>query len=357
MKVLQIINNLDIGGAEILLKNYISSNDDISIKNDVCLLNVSNTFILDQLKEKNINIFNLKLNNKYSAVKAIKEIKSIISQNNYDCVHVHLFPCQYYGAKLSDEFKDIHFIFTEHSTFNKRRNIKCLYPIEKWSYSKYEKIICISRMTAASLESWMPSVKSKLSVVYGGIIINDISRNEKPFYDAVLVGSLRGKEKGADIFIKSIKAIENSINKVAIVGDGILKGQLISLRDDLKLTNKIDFIGNTGNVYKYLSNSKMFVLPSRWEGFGLAILEAMSAHLPIIASDIGGIPEIITNGKDGILVPADDIKAFSQSMLYVLNNKNKAMVIGENAYNTVANKFSIEAYTYSLNKLYKDLMK
>jgi len=357
IKVLQIINNLDIGGAETILKNYVLNNDDRDIQNDLCLLVGSDTFILNQLKEKNIKIYKLDLKSKYSMFEAMKQLRDIISKGHYDCVHVHLFPGQYYGAKLAKEFKNVHFVFTEHSTFNKRREIKALYPVEKWSYNSFEKVICVSAMTCRSLADWMPSIKPKLNVVYGGIVINEIHKKKEPLYDAVLVGSLRGNEKGVDIFIKAIKMIEGHISRVAIVGDGVLRDELVSLRDSLALTDKIDFVGNVDNVNDYLSDSKMFVLPSRWEGFGLAILEAMAARMPVIASNVGGIPEIIEDGRDGILVPVEDVEALSKNILRVLKNEYEAAALAENANKKVHERFSIEAHVKRLNNLYKSLMK
>ena len=201
----------------------------------------------------------------------------------------------------------------------------------------------------------MPSIKPKVKVVYGGSVIKDIQKKREPFYDAVLVGSLRGNEKGVDIFIKAIKAIEDSVSHVDIVGDGVMKKEFIALRDSLGLQDKIEFTGNVDNVNEYLSNSRMFVLPSRWEGFGLAILEAMAARVPVVASNVGGIPEIVTDGKDGILVPPEDALALGKSMLYVLSNEDMAVQLAENAYKTVTEKFSIEAYGERLNSLYKEL--
>jgi len=355
MKVLQIINNLDIGGAETLLKNYVLNNGDTDIENHICILEGSDTFILDELQKNGIKVMRLGLPSKYSLFKAMKGLREIIAQGDYDCVHVHLFPGQYYGAKLAGEFKNIHFVFTEHSTYNKRRDMKILYPIERWSYGKYENVLCISRTTAKSLYAWMPSIKPIVRVVYGGIVIREIQKKREPFYDAVLVGSLRGKEKGVDIFIKAIKAIEDHVSNVAIVGDGVMKKELMELRDSLGLKDKIEFTGNVDNVNEYLSNSKMFVLPSRWEGFGLAILEAMAARVTVVASNVGGIPEIVTDGKDGILVPPEDAIALGKSMLYMLNNEDMAAQLAENAYETVTEKFSIEAYAERLNALYKEL--
>lgn len=355
MKILQVINNLDIGGAETLLKNYVLKNSDAGIENHVCTLQGGSTFILDELERNNIKLFRLGLKNKYMAITALRGLRKIIAGEGYDCVHFHLFPGQYYGAKLSGEFKNIRFLFTEHSTYNKRREIKLLYPIEKWSYESYESVLCISKTTADALAAWMPQIKPKIKVVHGGIVIEPVERNKNPFYDAVFVGSLRGNEKGADIFIKAVKEIEKRISHAVIVGDGIMREELTNLRDSLGLREKIEFAGNVSNVNRYLADAKIFALPSRWEGFGLAILEAMAAKTPVVAANVGGIPEIITDGMDGILVPPEDPPALAKSMLYLLNNSDIAEQLAENAYRTVTGKFSIETYSKKLNAVYKGL--
>lgn len=358
MKILQVINNLDIGGAETLLKNYLLTNGDKDIENDICLLGGGNTFIVDQLKQKDIQVFNLGLKNKYNFRQAIKGIADIIKEYKYDCVHIHLFPGQYYGAILAKKFNSLPFIFTEHSTFNKRRDIKLFYPIEKWSYKYYKKLFCISEMTKRALVHWMPSLANKTEVLHGGIPIrNSKGENEEKVYDLVLVGSLRGPEKGVDIYIKAIKQVEDQITKAVVVGDGVLKDELIDLRNSLGLENKIEFVGNRDDVNSFLQRSRMFVLPSRWEGFGLAIVEAMANKLPVIATNTGGIPEIITDGYDGLLVKKEDVNDLSEKIAYLLVNKERAKELAENAYNTALNKFSIEVYTEKMNSYYKEICK
>jgi len=77
--------------------------------------------------------------------------------------------------------------------------------------------------------------------------------------------------------------------------------------------------------------------------------------VPVIASNIGGIPEIITDGKDGILVPVEDIQELSKSMLEIMGNDEKAFKMAENAYKTVVEKFSIQVFVKNLNSLYREL--
>lgn len=355
MKVLQVINNMDIGGAETLLKNYIINNKDQSIKNSICILQGKKSFILDGIRDHNIRVYNLKLKNKYMFVKALVGLNSIIRKNNYDVVHMHLFPGQYYGAILKIINKKVKFIFTEHSDSNSRRNKKIFYLFEKLSYSMYDKILCISKMTKKSLIKFIPTLEEKCEVVYGGINKASI-RSNNTIYDVILVGSLRSNVKGVDVLLKAINLIPDKVNKACIVGDGILMDELVSLRDSLGLNKVVEFVGNQKDVNSYLSKSKVFVLPSRWEGFGLAIIEAMAQKIPVIASEVGGIPEVITNMQDGVLVKSEDYVQLSKEIEKLLIDEDLRSYLTTNAYNKMEQCFSIDVYVDKLNYIYKTLV-
>lgn len=355
MKVLQVINNMDIGGAETLLKNYVISNKDQSVKNSICILQGKKSFILDGIREHNIKVYNLGLKNKYMFIKALVGLNNIIRKNNYDVVHIHLFPGQYYGAILKILNKKVKFIFTEHSDSNSRRNKKIFYLFEKSSYSVYDKILCISKMTKKSLVRFIPKLEEKCEVVYGGIKKTSIYNNNK-IYDIILVGSLRSNVKGVDVLLKAINLIQDKVNKVCIVGDGVLMNELVSLRDSLGLNQVVEFVGNQKDVNSYLSKSKIFVLPSRWEGFGLAIIEAMAQKIPVIASEVGGIPEIITNMENGILVKSEDYVQLSKEIEKLLKDEELRRYLTKNAYNKMETCFSIDVYVDKLNYIYKTLV-
>ena len=354
MKILQVINNLDVGGAETLLKNYVLNNNEKGIDNHLCTLVSSRSFIVNELQKNNIRYYDLQLKNKYLITSAIKKLNEIIKQNQYDIVHMHLFPAQYYAYFLKKKNKHVKFIFTEHSEFNSRRNKKIFYPLEKKSYLTYDNILCISKTTKNALNNYIPILHNKTKVLYGGIISPKVKSQEK-MYDLILVGSLRSEVKGVDIYLNAIKLLGNKVNKALVLGDGVLKEELINLRDKLGLKEKVQFLGNVKDVNKYLSKSKVFCLPSRWEGFGLAIIEAMSNGLPVVASKVGGIPEVITDGQDGVLVNVEDYKTFSKEISELLENEEKRINLGINAMKTAKDKFSINSYVNRLNNFYKSI--
>ncbi|WP_434643716.1 glycosyltransferase family 4 protein [Thermoanaerobacterium thermosaccharolyticum] len=356
MRILHVIDSLNIGGAETLVTNYLLHTKDIKeINNGLCVLYDDKTFLTQRLIDNNVKIYNLRLTKKYD-LKAIPKLVKLINENNYDIIHVHLFPAQYFCAIASLFTKGKKYVFTEHNDYNKRRDKIIFKIIEKFTYARYTKIICISKSVKDSLLRWLPHLIDKVEIIYNGIPLltpKNISGNYD--YDIILIGSLRDKQKGVDVLLKAVKIIENEINKVAIVGDGKLKNDLINLRDKLGLRNKIEFLGFRENIDSLLEKSKIFVLPSRWEGFGLVIVEAMSKAKPIIASNVGGIPEIIKNGKTGILVEPENELELANAIEKLLNNTEYAEYLGKNAYNDAINRFSIETYVKNLRKLYMSL--
>ncbi|SHF51684.1 Glycosyltransferase involved in cell wall bisynthesis [Caldanaerobius fijiensis DSM 17918] len=356
MKILHVIDSLNIGGAENLLVNYLLyTKKNSEIHNDLCILYDSKTFLYHKLLDRNINIFDLNLKNKYDLRVIFKLIK-LINKNKYDIVHVHLFPAQYFCAIASLFTKKVEYVFTEHSSFNRRRKYKVFKLFDNLSYLMYKKIICVSEMAKNDLVKWIPSLSNKALVIYNGIPIEKIVERQK-IYDILLVGSLRSNVKGVDILLKSLKLIEDKITKVAIAGDGILKDDLIKLRNALKLDDKVDFLGNRRDIDILLEQTKIFVLPSRWEGLPISLLEAMSKAKPIIASNVGGIPELIRDGESGILVEPENELELANAIEKLLNDTEYAEYLGKNAYKDAINRFSIEVYINNLTTLYKSLIK
>ncbi|WP_038068375.1 glycosyltransferase family 4 protein [Thermoanaerobacterium aotearoense] len=359
MKILHIINSLNIGGAETLITNYLiyAKNNIKTDINDLCILYDSDTFLYDRLFRNGITIYNLRLKHKYD-IGAIFKLIRLINEEKYDIVHVHLFPALYFCSIASYFTKKINYIFTEHSNYNSRRKYIIFKSIDYFFYRKYRKIICVSDNVKNELIKWLPSLNERSVVIYNGILEKrgEISFIEKNFeYDILFVGSLRSNVKGADILLMALRHIMNKFDKAVIVGDGKLKNDLINLRNKLGLKNKVEFLGFREDIETILEKSKVFVLPSRWEGFGLVIVEAMSKGKPIIASNVGGIPEIIKNGKTGILVEPGNELELANAIEKLLNNKKYAAYLGENAYNDAINRFSIETYVKNLRKLYMSL--
>ena len=362
IKVLEVINSLKIGGAELLLRNFVieaKKNNQYTV--DVCTLYATNDAKnIEEIKKKNVRIWTLDLKNKYNIFSVIK-IRNIIQREKYDIIHVHLFPASAIVA-LSSLFlkKSIVYLFTIHSTFNRRRSIKIFKIIDGLIYHRYVKIICISKQVQNSLIKWVPKIKEKIEIIPNGIPMNSKS-NDNPLmkkYDVLFVGRLV-QQKGIIFLLEAVSILQKKYKKiirVAVVGDGPLKKELIKVCEELKIKDSVEFLGFQRDVDQIMRSSRILVLPSRWEGFGLVLLEAMKNKLPIIATNVGGIPEIITDGHEGILVPKENPKILANSINRLLENSKLRNQFIQNAYKKVQNHYSIEKYTHNMFNLYSKMM-
>jgi glycosyltransferase involved in cell wall biosynthesis len=355
MKVLHVINSLGIGGAESLLVNYlISAKDESHVENDVCVLYDSEAFLYKRAVAHGIKIFNLHSKRKYSICPTLRLIW-LIRRNSYGIVHVHLFPSLYYCSLASLFTPKVRYIYTEHSISNRRRKHKIISFLDRLSYRAYKKIICVSEAVKVNLIEWMPYVTGKTTVIYNGIPIEKIKEQEKK-YDLILVGSMNSNVKGVDIFLKALCMVKDHISKAAIAGDGKLKIELMELRNHIGLREKVDFLGNRGDINSLLEQSRIFVQPSRREGLPTALLEAMAKAMPVISTNIGGIPEAIENGKNGIIIRAEAVEELAIAILKLLTDRDLVQRLGEKAQAEVISRFSIEIYKNRLIKEYEKLL-
>jgi glycosyltransferase involved in cell wall biosynthesis len=122
------------------------------------------------------------------------------------------------------------------------------------------------------------------------------------------------------------------------------------------LENTIIFTGFRRDIPELLSLFDVFVLPSLWEGLPSSILEAMAMKKPVIASSVGGIPEVVKHEETGVLIPPQDSKALADAIIFLLNNPDIAVKIGQAGYNRVQDFFSIESVVARIESVYARLI-
>lgn len=155
-------------------------------------------------------------------------------------------------------------------------------------------------------------------------------------------------EKGYDKFIKSLSIVRKSIPhfKALIIGSGPEKGYLLNLIESLNLNKYIQIIENETNVIKYLVNSKVFIVTSSTESFGLAMLESLSVGVPIVSFDAGvGPKSLLINNYNGFLVAHGDVELLSENILKILN-------LNETEWNILSVNAKKSSENYNINKIY-----
>ena len=151
-------------------------------------------------------------------------------------------------------------------------------------------------------------------------------------------------EKGHEYLLQAmLEVIQKSPNaKAGICGSGPLQDFLASLIDRNNLGGHVKLLGKWDEIPDLLAAADIFVLPSRWEGLPMALLEGMMASLPVIATRVEGVEEVIMDGRQGLLVPLEDPNTLAQAILQLLNDPEKRAVMGSAARNRVFEGYTTE---------------
>lgn len=380
IKVLHIITRLILGGAQqntlITVKNLEVLDKDYSISlisgpetgAEGSLVEEAKTtknFIIIPELVRNINI-------RKDIISFIK-IYRIIKNGNFDIVHTHSSKAGILGrwaAKLAGVRIVVH---TVHGWgFNPFQNalIRSFYILlEKLTINATTKMIAVSNSTISKGLKNNIGKRNIYSLIYSGI---ELARFKRANNRALLLKEFSIPEN--TILIGTVTRLSNQkapldlvkccfeINKekpdvnFLVIGDGPLKKEVIDLAEELGIKDKMFFTGLRKDINNLLELLDIFILSSRWEGLPRVILQAMAKQLPIVATNVDGNSEAITNNLNGILVPVTDYKALAEKAVFLLNNPEIAEKMGQANLNIIE-KFSAKKMLIDIDKLYKELLK
>ena len=220
---------------------------------------------------------------------------------------------------------------------------KCLSPLT-------DKIVCISEAEKVSAERERIANDGKLELIPNGIDVEAVKcavpkrRTDFGIADDAFVVGMIGRispQKAPDIFIKSAKLIHDNIKNSAfiIVGDGEEREEVecFARENDLNLI----ITGWTDEPYSYLKMFDVAVLLSRWEGFGLAVVEYMAAEKNVVATRTDAIPTLIDDGVDGLLVEVDNPEDVKEKVMWLYNHPNEAKAMRDKALQKVIKRYDI----------------
>jgi len=314
IKVIQIIDQPSGGGAEKICRNI----SRLLIEREI------NTNIIYFKNPKNINLekFEKVYSGKLGYFGFIFFIRKIIKEETNKkytkvIVQSHLTKSLYFTPLTTLKFK-CKKIFVEHNTNYRRRRFVFLKYIERYIYTKYDKIICVSNATLSSLKNWLKkdNIIERMLVVYNGLNLQLIKKEKSRYSDKyrfVSIGSLT-HQKGFDISIQALARLKFKNWHYKILGEGPEKSKLKELVNKLNLSDKITFTGYQDKIDNYMIESDIMIIPSRWEGFGLVAIEGLSYGMPIVVSDVPGINEIVQNSEVCILYKPEDLSHLALSI-------------------------------------------
>ncbi len=299
----------------------------------------------------------------------MKKVKDLIRKINPDIVNAHYASgyatlarlVGFHPTLLSVWGSDV-YAFPNKSFLHKQLVVKNL----KFA----DRIASTSLAMAEQINSLLPIKSNDIAITPFGVEFCKFENIEyKKDSNEIIIGTIKGLENqyGIDILIKSFALLNKKLLKhnsqkkifLEIVGAGSKESELKALVKELKLDNKIKFLGRIDHKYvpEKLKSFDIFVALSRFESFGVAVVEAHAARRPVIVSNVGGLPEVVTNNVTGFVIPYEDIVEASNKLEKLVNDYDLRQKLGEAGFNNALNKYSWDRNVQTMIDLYVEMIK
>lgn len=291
-------------------------------------------------------------------LKTVKEIGQYCKLNNIDLLVSQGVVSNAYARLVAKKYK-IRNLVTVHSDMSKEYEK----PIIRLTYSLIDKImrkytshyITVSKYLKSILEKSGINNK-KISVIYNGV---NFEPAKKRAHKRLIIGSAGRLEyiKGFDILIRAFSQLENKRLRLKIAGVGSKKSELQDLASSLNIKNRLEFVYYKNDAIPFFDSIDVYVQPSRSEGFGLALVMAMSQNLPVVVTPTGAMPEIVTDDVTGYISKDMSPESLAVAISKAVENIDKSTKIGIEASKFVCDNFSLNKWIDNTENVYKKVIK
>lgn len=360
IKILYVITSLGLGGAEKLLLSYLNKLDNNKYSFYVCCLRDKPDDLSSEIL-KYAEIINLKIKNKFNPSVVYKVLK-VIKRVQPDIIHSHLFQPRIFTTIAHILYKRGVLITHKHSVVNPKKHHIFLI-LEMISIFFNKKVIAISQSVKRSLSKYEFIPQKKIFVLSNCVDFEKFNMastlhseiTDKKFIIGT-VGRIE-KVKGINYLILAMKIILKKYPNATleIIGEGSELNELKSQTKKINISNSVIFFGKLANTIPNYSRMNVFVLPSVLEGFGLVLLEAMAAGVPVVATNVDGIKEVVVNGESGILVPPKNPEAIADAVINIIEHPKLAASLVDGGIKR-AKLFDIQEHLMKLDSLYTSLL-
>lgn len=370
LKVLHLISGGDTGGAKTHIFSLMKGLKNLADTKIICF--IKDSFYLDAVKQNiNIEIIEQKRRSDFSVV---EKIAKIVEDENYDIVHCHGARANTVAVFLKPKIK-VPMITTIHSDYlldfkdNFYKNL-IFTPINKFALKKFDYYIAITENFKKMLvsrgfkEENIYTMYNGLDYDFENIIISKeefLKRYNIEPKKRFIVGQVARLDK-----VKNVKMMIDAANECVkkdsdilflIAGDGEEREMLENHVKNLHLEENVKFLGYVKENFSFFNAIDINILSSLSESFPYVILESAKLKKPTIATNVGGIPEMIQDGIDGFLVDSKDYKKMAEKILCLKNNLELKNKMGDSIYKRAHEKFSATAMAQTQYNIYKDILR
>lgn len=353
MKIIQVMPEFGLAGAEVMAENLAyglkAEGHEVLMISFYCM----HTAITDRLEKNGIKIEYLGKKKGFD-LSIVFKMRKIMKQFEPDVVHTHRYVLPYaFLASIGLNVKRVH---TVHNIADKEVPSKQL-PMQKVLFKKFGVIpVAITPITQKSIETYYGLNRKEVPLVYNGIDLTQcIAKKNTQIVSRVKIlhvgrfAPQKNHEMMVEAFADVVRDYPNS--ELDLVGDGDLVNNVRKKVTELGIQERVHFVGLLDKVYEKMSESDIFILPSKYEGMPITLIEAMATGLPIVATAVGGVPDMIENGKSGILVGVSK-EEITKGIEDLIKDVKLRETVSNGALRKAA-QFSSENMTKAYTKIYK----
>jgi len=322
--------------------------------------------LLDYARARNLHTFEIPVRNAYDP-SAIPKLKIFLRTNHINILCTHGYRSNLIGY-LATRFTGIPIVAFSRGWTKENLKITLFQYLDRVILRLVDRVVAVSKAKEKELlQLGIPS--HKVRVIHNSIALEDFD-NLKPVVlrqelgldrEAKIIASAGrlSPEKGQEFFLRAAALVlkDEPESYFVIFGDGQERDNLEILAEELNIKERVFFAGFRKDFASYLKEIGIFVNPSLSEGLPNVVLEAFALAKPVVATDVGGTPELVYNQKTGILVPPKNSKELAEGILFCLRNPAKAKELGLAAQELVKERFNFQKQTEELEGLYWDVLK
>jgi len=367
IKVLYLINALHVGGAERVIARTVTGLDKNRYETIVCCLWMGGA-AADEIEKAGVRVINLDAKNKLD-FGILFRLYRLLKEHKIHIIHSFLFHANMLG-RIVGRLAGVPIILSSERTMGMESKHRLL--LNRITASLADKIVTVSEAVREFAIAKIGITPDRLVTIHNGVDLSEFlqSPNSERIEEAkrelgiapshVVVGTAGHleEEKGCEYLLQAAAQVSAQDGKVTflLVGDGSQRAKLEHLAEDLGISSNVIFMGYRNDVPKILSVMDVFVLPSLYEGLPNALLEAMAACRPVVATQVGGIAEVVADGETGILVPPRDPGALAGAICVLLEDRERAREMGIAGRKQVERLFSVEKMVAKTEALYEELI-
>ena len=352
------MNALEIGGAEKFFYDLLKHLDKEKFAPQLTTV-IGGGALENDFRALNIplHIFGLRRVRYWSGIKQFYQLYCLFIKEKPQIVHTQLFAADLWG-RLAARLAHVPIIITTEQNINYDQSwIREL--LKRVTYHFATATVAISSAVKRYARYKYKVPKEKITVIPNDVDVVEFEKQlalaqvEKTTKPVILTVGRLVEQKGQKHILEAFAKLKDNENyELWLAGDGTLHADLEQTAKQLGIAKQVKFLGARRDIPALLKQADLFVFPSLWEGLGIAVLEAAIAKVPIVATAVDGILDIIEDNETGYLVEAGDSEDLQFTMEKMLFNPSRAKFMADAAYQKVKNNFDIKVVVKKYEELY-----